>query len=104
MLSFEIIWEPKAAFYEFLMYSLCKVWYSTLFRYIFVAKPGALDNFILTKNRVGLVDLPKGCCEQKLFSKPRQLMSVVEGREVFVNYTKKVFSVISKLMFDFLLD
>ena len=54
-----------------------------------VNEPGTLDNFISTKTRVELVDLPKVGCLQSLFSAPRQLMSVVEGREVTVNYKKK---------------
>ena len=51
--------------------------------------PETLDNFISTKFRVQLVDLPKTCCEQSVFSAPRQRMSVVEGREVIVGCIKK---------------
>ena len=57
-----------------------------------------------TKSRVQLVDLPKVRCEQSVFSAPRQLMSVVEGLEVIVNYTKKPCPVISELSFKFLLQ
>ena len=43
-----------------------------------------------------LADLPKVCCERRVFSAPRQRMSVVEGREVIVNNIKKIRQVISE--------
>ena len=89
LLSFEIPWEPTAALSEFSMYWWFIEWYKATTRYRFVSKPATLDKFISTKSRSQLVDLPKVRCEQSVFSAPRQLMSVVEGREVIVNYIKK---------------
>ena len=58
-------------------------------RYRIAPKPGALAKFISKKTRVKFVDLPKVFCEQTVFSAPRQLMNVVECREVIVNYINK---------------
>ena len=75
-----------------------------MFRYRFALKPGTLANFISKKTRVEFVDLPKVFCEQTVFSAPRQLMIVVECREVIINYINKKRSVISALLFKFLLQ
>ena len=75
-----------------------------MFRYRFAPKPGTLANFISKKTRVEFVDLPKVFCEQTVFSAPRQLMIVVECREVIINYINKKRSVISALLFKFLLQ
>ena len=101
LLSFEIPWEPTAALSEFSMYWWFIEWYGTNTGYRFASKPATLVKFISTKSRVQLVDLPKVRCEQNVFSAPRQLMSVVEGREVIVNYIKKIRPVISELLFNF---
>ena len=47
--------------------------------------PAHLISSSQKKTRVQFVDLPKKCCELRLFSAPRQRMSVVEGRDVIVN-------------------
>ena len=101
--SFEIPWEPTAALYEFSIYSWFKEWYSAKTRYRFVSTPGTLAKFISRKTRVQLADLPKVRCERSVFSAPRQRMSVVEGREVIVNYIEKICPVISELSINFLL-
>ena len=95
------IWGPH--FMDFLMFWWFIEWYSTNTRNRFASKPATLDKFISTKTRVKLVDLPKVRCEQSVFSAPRQLMSVDEGREVIVNYIEKIRPVISELLFKFLL-
>ena len=43
------------------------------------------------------------CCKRSLFSAPRQLISVVKGREVIVNYNKKIRPVIFGLTLKFIL-
>ena len=86
LLISEISCEPTAAFYELSMYRWFKGCCSTISRYRFALKPGALAKIISTKTRVELVDLPKEHSKLSLFSAPRQLMSVVEGHEVIVNY------------------
>ena len=50
-----------------------------------------------TKTQVQLVDLPKVRCKQSVFSAPRQLISVVKGREVIVNYNQKIRPVIFEI-------
>ena len=58
---------------------------SAVTRYRLASKFGTLAIMISRKSRVQLVDLRKVCCKRNLFSAPsRQLMSVVEGREVFI--------------------
>ena len=71
--------------------------------WMIVSKSGTLAKFISTKTGVQLVDLPKVCCKESVFSAPRQLISVVKGREVIVNNNKKIRPVISELTFNFLL-
>ena len=73
-------------------------------RYKFDSNPGTLAKFISRKIRVWLVDLPKLGCKRRVFSAPRQLMSVVEVREVILNDMKKIRPEISELTFYFLLD
>ena len=92
-----------AALYEFSIYEWFREWCSTISRYIFAAEPGTFEKPIAKKTRVQLADLLKVMCEESLFSAPRQLMRVVEGREVIVNYIKKIRPVISELTFNFLL-
>ena len=63
--------------------------------------PAHLKNPLRKKTRVQLADLLKVMCEDSLFSAPRQLLSVVEGREVIVINIKKIRPVISELMIYF---
>ena len=73
-----------AALYEFSIYEWFREWCSTISRYRFAAEPGTFAKPIAKKTRVQLADLLKVRCEESLFSAPRQLMRVVEGREVIV--------------------
>ena len=89
LLRFVIPWESTLPHFMNIKFWRFKRFHSSICTYLFVSKSVTLAKLISTKSCVQTVDLPKVSCARSVSSPaPLQRLSVIDERELIVNYRK----------------